>query len=85
MICSWCYQDKNTVNRELFDGLCAECTDLAINNEHIAKHAKKYNKLLKMGMKPTHECPCESTRQLINCDNLDNCDGSYIWTRDGEK
>jgi hypothetical protein len=85
MICSWCYKDKLTVNRDLFDGLCADCTDEALNNDFIAKQAKKNNNLLKMGMKPASECSCETTKHLVNCENLDNCDGIYIWTRDGEK
>ena len=82
MICSWCHKDKGTVDRNMFDGLCADCTDLALNNEHIAQKAKENNEKLKQGMEPKYECPCESTEALARCSaegREPNCDGVYIW------
>ncbi len=46
-VCSYCYKDKGTVDRNLFDGMCAECTDKALNSHTVAKQAEKNNELLK--------------------------------------
>lgn len=46
-ICSVCRKDKSTVDRNLFDGMCVECTDKALHDEKVSKQAKKINKILK--------------------------------------
>ena len=78
-ICSWCLKDKATVNRHMFDGLCADCTDKALDNDYIAKSAKKNNDKLIRGLNPVSECPCESTQMLLDCKDNQQCDGVYIW------
>ncbi len=78
MICSWCLTEKGTVDRNMFDGLCADCTDEALNNDYIVRKAKENNEKLKNGLKPVSECPCESTQMLLNC-KKQQCDGIYIW------
>lgn len=46
-ICSYCLKDKSTVNRNLFDGMCADCTDKALASISVSKQAKKNNEMLK--------------------------------------
>ena len=46
-ICSYCLKEKSTVSRNMFDGMCADCTDKALNSETVAKQAQKNNELLK--------------------------------------
>lgn len=46
-ICSYCFKDEGTVNRHSFDGMCADCTDKALNSYTVAKQAEKNNELLK--------------------------------------
>lgn len=46
-ICSYCKKDKETVDRHLFDGMCVDCTDEALNDSEVAKQAEKNNRLLK--------------------------------------
>lgn len=38
-ICSYCFKDKSTVSRNMFDGMCVDCTDKALNSETVAKQA----------------------------------------------
>ncbi len=45
--CSVCGQDKGTVDRNMFDGMCAECTDKALYDPSVSKKAEENNKLLK--------------------------------------
>ena len=79
-ICSYCGQEKPTVDRNMFDGLCADCTDKALNCESVNKFAKTANERLKNGEKP-YDCPCESTRAMGMCDDT-TCDGIYFWSKD---
>lgn len=46
-ICSYCLKDKSTVDRRLFDGMCVDCTDKALNSHAVSKQAQKNNELLK--------------------------------------
>lgn len=50
--CSGCGQEKNTVDRNRFDGLCAECTDRALYDEAFAEAAKLENEKLKQSEIP---------------------------------
>lgn len=43
--CSGCLDIKQTVNRFLFDGLCAKCTDRALYDERFTKDAKELNNI----------------------------------------
>ena len=45
--CSVCGLDKKTVNRDMFDGMCASCTDRALYDLSVSKRAEENNKLLK--------------------------------------
>tara|TARA_R110000772_G_scaffold8005_1_gene26706 strand:- start:16 stop:195 length:180 start_codon:yes stop_codon:yes gene_type:complete len=45
-ICSGCNKPKPTVHRQMFDGLCADCTDKALYDYDFAKQAKKRNEEL---------------------------------------
>jgi len=79
MLCSYCLEDKDTVDRDMFDGLCADCTDKALNIEYVADRAKKNNVKLKNGQEPMHECPCESSDDMMSCDIEHMCDGVWVW------
>lgn len=46
-VCSLCDEVKSTVDRELFDGMCAECTSKALYDERIVDIARKKNKKIK--------------------------------------
>ena len=45
--CSGCNQPKPTVNRYMFDGMCADCTDKALYDYDFAKRAERRNEELK--------------------------------------
>lgn len=45
-ICSGCNEVKETVDRYMFDGLCADCTDRALFDYEFAVKAKKRNQEL---------------------------------------
>lgn len=47
LVCSGCLTKKHTVDRNMFDGLCADCTSKALCDYDFAKNAKKINKHLK--------------------------------------
>ena len=49
--CSGCAKKRPSVNRNMFDGLCADCTYKALYNYEFAKKAKERNKKLKKKMK----------------------------------
>jgi hypothetical protein len=44
--CSGCGRKHITVNRYMFDGLCADCTDKALYDDYYADKAKKRNEIL---------------------------------------
>jgi len=46
-LCSGCNTKQGTVNRNLFDGLCADCTDKALYDDEFAKKAEIRNEELK--------------------------------------
>ena len=46
-ICSGCNKPKPTVERYMFDGLCAYCTDKALYDYDFAKKAQVRNEELK--------------------------------------
>lgn len=46
-ICSYCGNKDITVDRDLFDGLCASCTDKALYNPTIYEKAIINNKILR--------------------------------------
>ena len=79
-ICSYCGKEDVTVNREAFDGLCADCTDLSLTHDNVSDFAKRSNSKLKNGYKPW-PCPCESTRSMGMCDD-ETCDGIFFWCKD---
>jgi hypothetical protein len=41
--CSGCFKEDRTVDRNMFDGLCAECTDKALYDYDFAQSAKRRN------------------------------------------
>jgi len=43
IICSGCRENKITVNRNMFDGLCADCTDKALFDDDFREKAQKRN------------------------------------------
>jgi len=45
--CSNCLKMDITVDRNMFDGMCADCTTLSLYDDKIRDNAKKNNKLLK--------------------------------------
>ena len=45
--CSGCGKKLPTVNRYMFDGMCADCTDKALYDYDFAKRAERRNKELK--------------------------------------
>ncbi|MBC8321120.1 MAG: hypothetical protein H8E34_10390 [Bacteroidetes bacterium] len=45
-ICSGCNKPQPTVNRYMFDGLCADCTDKALYDYDFAKKAQARNEEL---------------------------------------
>lgn len=49
LTCSGCFKNHATVFRHLFDGLCADCTTKALDDDDFAKRAKKNNETLKGG------------------------------------
>lgn len=46
-VCSLCGETKATVIRNLFDGMCADCTQQALYNEKSVEIARKRNKEIK--------------------------------------
>jgi hypothetical protein len=44
--CSGCGTADNTVDRNLFDGMCADCTEKALFNSDFAQKAYKRNEEL---------------------------------------
>jgi hypothetical protein len=46
-ICSGCLQEKPTVNRNMFDGQCADCTTKSLYDEEYMVMAQKNNERLK--------------------------------------
>lgn len=51
-VCSYCLKDKKTVRRHMFDGMCADCTDKALNSSEVAKQAERNNEILKRKGEP---------------------------------
>lgn len=47
LVCSGCLKKDRTVDRDMFDGLCADCTTRALYDEDFEKKAKKRNKQFK--------------------------------------
>ncbi|MCP9290014.1 hypothetical protein [Gracilimonas sediminicola] len=45
-VCSGCDEEKATVDRYMFDGLCADCTDRALYDYKFQKQAQKTNRVL---------------------------------------
>jgi NMD protein affecting ribosome stability and mRNA decay len=46
-ICSVCGKNSSTADRNLFDGMCVNCTNRALSDENVSKLAEINNKLLK--------------------------------------
>ncbi len=46
-ICSGCGERKITVIRDLFDGMCADCTNIALYSDEYRNAAQKRNKWLR--------------------------------------
>lgn len=47
LVCSGCLTKQPTVDRDMFDGLCADCTTRALYDEDFEKRAKEINEELK--------------------------------------
>jgi hypothetical protein len=47
LVCSGCLKKDGTVHRDMYDGLCADCTTKALYDYDFAKKAEKTNKSLK--------------------------------------
>lgn len=47
LVCSGCLKKDGTVHRDMYDGLCADCTTKALYDYDFAKKAEKTNKALK--------------------------------------
>lgn len=45
--CSGCGKKLPTVNRYMFDGMCADCTEKALYDYYFAKRAERRNEILK--------------------------------------
>jgi len=45
--CSGCGKKLPTVNRHMFDGMCADCTEKALYDYDFAKRAERRNEILK--------------------------------------
>jgi len=45
-ICSICGKDKDTVDRNEFDGMCSECLELSFDDPKISAQAIKNNESL---------------------------------------
>ena len=45
-VCSGCGNKKATVDRHMFDGLCADCTERALYDYEFQKKAKQTNRKL---------------------------------------
>lgn len=46
-VCSGCLKKDGTVHRDMYDGLCADCTTKALYDYDFAKKAEKTNEALK--------------------------------------
>lgn len=47
LVCSGCFKKDGTVHRDMYDGLCADCTDKALYDYEFAKKAEKTNEAFK--------------------------------------
>jgi len=47
LVCSGCLKKDGTVHRDMYDGLCADCTTKALYDSDFAKKAEKTNESLK--------------------------------------
>jgi hypothetical protein len=47
LVCSGCLKKDGTVHRDMYDGLCADCTTKALYDYDFAKKAQKTNESLK--------------------------------------
>ena len=47
-VCSLCGKEHTTVNRHMFDGMCTDCTTIALYDESAYERAKKRNRELKI-------------------------------------
>jgi hypothetical protein len=47
LICSGCLKKDHTVDRDMFNGLCADCTTKALYDEDFDKKSKKRNEQFK--------------------------------------
>jgi len=47
LVCSGCLKKDHTVDRDMFDGLCAVCTTRALYDENFEKKAKERNEQFK--------------------------------------
>jgi hypothetical protein len=47
LVCSGCLKKDGTVHRDMYDGLCADCTTKALYDYDFAKKAEKTNESLK--------------------------------------
>jgi hypothetical protein len=47
LVCSGCLKEDSTVIRDMFDGLCADCTNKALYDYNFAQKAEKTNEILK--------------------------------------
>jgi len=45
--CSACGKEDPTVDRNMFDGMCARCTEHALHSDSLARRAEKRNRELK--------------------------------------
>ena len=45
-VCSGCDEEKATVERRMFDGLCADCTNRALYDYKFQKKAEETNRKL---------------------------------------
>ena len=82
-VCSNCGHEDVTVDRNMFDGMCADCTNKVLNGGYTMPRAKENNEKIKNGYMPWL-CPCESTTSIMSCGD-DTCDGIYFWVKELDK
>jgi hypothetical protein len=60
--CSACFKEDQTVNRDMFDGMCADCTDRALYDGELAARAKDMNNLMSHEEWANERACCEDDR-----------------------
>jgi hypothetical protein len=68
LVCSGCLTKQPTVDRDMFDGLCADCTTKSLYDDDFEKRAKEINEQFKK-----QECKHEFIRTSDSFDLTTYC------------